>query len=153
MPIESVKWINLRCGGRVTLEDELKQINKKMWGCSQMYLLGMPLQYLDTYNLKVLTVHHVVFTYKYIVQDASNNKIIGFSVMVVRNEWERSVWIVNGFLVSKETVVLRQWESEKKIWFYQTSLRLNYYRERLSKLTFQVLALRQSPLSCASIKH
>ena len=29
--------------------------------------------------------------------------------------------LLNGFLVSKETVVLRQWESETKIWFYQTS--------------------------------
>ena len=29
--------------------------------------------------------------------------------------------IVNGFLVSKETVVLCQWESGTKIWFYQTS--------------------------------
>ena len=28
---------------------------------------------------------------------------------------------VNGFLVSKETVVLRRWESERKIWFYQAS--------------------------------
>ena len=27
----------------------------------------------------------------------------------------------HGFLVSKETVVLRLWESEKKVWFYQTS--------------------------------
>ena len=27
----------------------------------------------------------------------------------------------NGFLVSKETVKLRRWESETKIWFYQTS--------------------------------
>ena len=61
--------------------------------------------------------------------------------------------LLNGFLVSKETVVLRQWESETKIWFYQTSLRLNYYRERLRKLTFQVLALRQSPLSCALMKR
>lgn len=29
---------------------------------------------------------------------------------------------VNGFLVSKETVVLLRWDSEIKIWFYQTSL-------------------------------
>ena len=28
---------------------------------------------------------------------------------------------VNGFLVSKETVVLHQWESETNIGFYQTS--------------------------------
>ena len=28
---------------------------------------------------------------------------------------------INGFLVSRETVVLRRWESETKIWFYQTS--------------------------------
>ena len=27
----------------------------------------------------------------------------------------------NGFLVSTETVVLRRWESETKIWFYQRS--------------------------------
>ena len=27
----------------------------------------------------------------------------------------------HGFLVSKETDVLRQWESETKIWFHQTS--------------------------------
>ena len=26
-----------------------------------------------------------------------------------------------GFLVSKETRILRRWESETKIWFYQTS--------------------------------
>ena len=28
---------------------------------------------------------------------------------------------LNGVLVSKETVVLRRWESETKIWFYETS--------------------------------
>ena len=28
---------------------------------------------------------------------------------------------VNGSLVSRETVVLRRWESETKIWLYQTS--------------------------------
>ena len=32
------------------------------------------------------------------------------------------VYLVNGFLVSKETVVLRRWErSKQKFWFYQTS--------------------------------
>ena len=29
--------------------------------------------------------------------------------------------LLNGFVVSKEIVVLRRWESETKIWFYQTS--------------------------------
>ena len=32
-----------------------------------------------------------------------------------------SIREVNGFLVSKETVLLRRWESETKIRFYQTS--------------------------------
>ena len=30
-------------------------------------------------------------------------------------------FLINGYVVSKETVVLRRWESETKIWFYQTS--------------------------------
>ena len=51
----------------------------------------------------------------------------------------------NGFLVSKETVVLCRWESETKSGFYQTSwLRLNYHRESLRKLTLRALALRYS---------
>ena len=29
--------------------------------------------------------------------------------------------LVNGFLLSKETVVLRRWESETKMWFCQTN--------------------------------
>ena len=38
--------------------------------------------------------------------------------------------ILYGFLVSKETVVLRRWESETEIGFHQTSWwRLNYHRE------------------------
>ena len=32
-----------------------------------------------------------------------------------------SIYTVNGFVVFRGTVVLRRWESETKIWFYQTS--------------------------------
>ena len=39
-----------------------------------------------------------------------------------RTDYPTGLSLSNGFLVSKETVVLRQWESEQKIWFYQTSL-------------------------------
>ena len=51
---------------------------------------------------------------------------------------------INGFLVAKETVELRRWESETKIWFHQMDRqRLNYQRKRFGKLTFRALALRQ----------
>ena len=60
------------------------------------------------------------------------------------------VWVVawplnksetgGGFLVSKENVILLRWESETKIWFYQT----NYLPERFRKLMFQALGLCQS---------
>ena len=36
----------------------------------------------------------------------------------------------NGFLVSKETVVLRRWESETKIKFYQTVKDLESWRSK-----------------------
>ena len=40
----------------------------------------------------------------------------------------------SGFLVSWETVVLRRWDSETKIWWYQTSWeKLNCHRERFLK--------------------
>ena len=35
--------------------------------------------------------------------------------------WEANNLHKNGFLVSKETVVLCGWESETKIWLYETS--------------------------------
>ena len=45
--------------------------------------------------------------------------------------------LVKNFLVSEETVVLHKWESERIVWFYQTSWwRLNYQCKRLGKLTF-----------------
>ena len=44
---------------------------------------------------------------------------------------KRGCIAVIGFLVSKETVALCRWESEKKISFYETSWeRLNYHCER-----------------------
>ena len=38
-----------------------------------------------------------------------------------RSSTSRSSFHVNAFLVSKETVALRRWECETKMWFYQTS--------------------------------
>ena len=52
-----------------------------------------------------------------------------------RNERGRSGWLVNGFRVSKETVLLRRWERSKQNFFLVLSYR---------KLTFRALALRQS---------
>ena len=50
--------------------------------------------------------------------------------------------VINGFLVSKETVVLRPLESEKKILVLSNDLiKLNYHCERFRRLMFQVLAL------------
>ena len=50
----------------------------------------------------------------------------------------------NGFLVSKETVVLHQWESETKILFYQKKWGdkgwINYHCERFRKVTCGALA-------------
>ena len=37
---------------------------------------------------------------------------VSFSVVVARNGWGRRGWVVDGFLVSQETVVLRRSESE-----------------------------------------
>ena len=47
---------------------------------------------------------------------------IYFFFVFIQKQTLVNIWtFVIGFLVSKETVVLRRWESETKIWFYQTS--------------------------------
>ena len=38
-----------------------------------------------------------------------------------RSSTSRSSFYINGFIVSKITVVLRRWVSETKTWFYQKS--------------------------------
>ena len=42
-------------------------------------------------------------------------------MVVVKQITFQTKFDTNGFLVFKETVVLRRWESETKVWFNQTS--------------------------------
>ena len=55
------------------------------------------------------------------------------------------MWI-DGFLVSKETVALRRWESETKIWFYRLnecqSIHVEYNLSRAPSWTHWLMLLK-----------